>query len=154
MLLLIIRKKAYMLPPLAIPRGKLSPVRVPVKDPVCMSILSHHPPRPPTGGPVTPEQASCWLLSNDLQKCDPAFTARLKCPSQIESVAPSFGPGDTCLLWTGCLTCVALVSGVTEFSGVAQALTQDEGWECVAQRPPAASPARPPPHRPTTSQRC
>lgn len=97
MLLLIIRKKAYMLPPLAVPRGKLSPVCVPVKAPVCMSIFSHHPLWPPTGEPVTPEQASCWLLSTDLQKCDPAFTARLRCPSPIKSVAPSFGPGDTCL---------------------------------------------------------
>lgn len=117
MLLLITRKKAYMQPPLAVPREKLSPISVPVKAPVCMSILTHHPPGLPTGGPVTPEQASCWLLSTDLQECDPAFAARLKCPSQIESVAPSFGPGDTCLLRTGCLTCMALVSGVTEFSG-------------------------------------
>lgn len=98
--------------------------------------LPSSPPLPPTGGPVTPEQASCWLLSPDLQKCDRPSLPSSNVPSQIESVAPSFRPGDDWLLWTGCPISVALVLGIAEFPGVAQALTQDEGWGCVAQWPP------------------
>lgn len=113
-----------MLPPLAVPKGKLSPVSVPVRAPVCMSVLFHHPPLPPTGGPVTPEQAPCWLLSPDLQKCDRPSLPSSNVPSQIESVAPSFCPGDDWLLWTTCLLCVVLVLGIAEFPGVAQAPTR------------------------------
>lgn len=120
MLLLIIRKKAYM-QLLALSPGECS---VPV---VCLSrplsacpasyIIPCCPPSSPTGGPVTPEQAFCWLLFPDLQKCDRPSLPSSNVPSQIESEAPSFCPGEDWLLWTGCPICVAPVLGIAAFPG-------------------------------------